>query len=163
MILGAHRRYRIADENFTDRTTIESRRKEIEASGGHVQPLYMYDHGGITISTKPYTDVWDSGQLGWVAVEHEVLKRLSIDVADKERIRKIVEREVAQLDEYLTGQVCAFEHQRVRECDQGHLHEETVRRVGGFWGCDHDKSGLLREVGVEAGDESGERVWKAVG
>lgn len=29
-------------------------------------PIYMYDHGGITISTGSYSCPWDSGQIGFV-------------------------------------------------------------------------------------------------
>lgn len=31
-----------------------------------ILPLYLYDHGGITMSTGPFSCPWDSGQLGWI-------------------------------------------------------------------------------------------------
>jgi hypothetical protein len=30
-----------------------------------ILPLYLYDHGGITMKTSPFNDPWDSGQVGW--------------------------------------------------------------------------------------------------
>lgn len=29
-------------------------------------PLYMYEHGGISLSLKPFNDIFDSGQLGYI-------------------------------------------------------------------------------------------------
>ncbi len=44
-----------------------------------VLPLYMYEHSGITISTSnagyPFDDRWDSGQLGYVFVTREDVRR----------------------------------------------------------------------------------------
>ncbi len=34
-----------------------------------ILPLYLYDHGGITMSTGPFSCRWDSGQVGWIYAE----------------------------------------------------------------------------------------------
>ncbi len=31
-----------------------------------ILPLYLYDHGGITMRTNPFSCPWDSGQVGWI-------------------------------------------------------------------------------------------------
>ena len=31
-----------------------------------ILPLYLYDHGGITMRTSSFSDPWDSGQVGWI-------------------------------------------------------------------------------------------------
>jgi len=39
----------------------------VEALGKYViLPLYLYDHGGITMSTGAFSCPWDSGQVGWI-------------------------------------------------------------------------------------------------
>ena len=34
-----------------------------------ILPLYLYDHGGITMSTGAFSCSWDSGQVGWIYAE----------------------------------------------------------------------------------------------
>jgi hypothetical protein len=60
-----------------------------------IEPLYLYDHGGITISTKPFSCRWDSGQVGFVFVENMKLQG--------ENTEDIIKREVEQYDNYLLG------------------------------------------------------------
>ena len=38
-------------------------------------PIYMYDHSGIAVSTKPFFCPWDSGQVGFIFVSKEKLRR----------------------------------------------------------------------------------------
>lgn len=95
-----------------------------------VLPLYLYDHSGITISTGPFSCPWDSGQVGWIYVSIEQVKkefgwkRLTRD--RRQQIVQILEKEVEEYDQYLTGQV--FEY--VLEGNS----EEIVDSCGGFFG-----------------------------
>ena len=36
-----------------------------------ILPLYLYDHSGITISTTPFGDPWDSGRVGFIYMTRE--------------------------------------------------------------------------------------------
>lgn len=45
--------------------------------------LWLYDHGGITISCShcyPYNDRWDSGQVGWIIAEKEKIMRETVEI-----------------------------------------------------------------------------------
>lgn len=56
--------YYKGDEDVDDLTVTEL----MDTIAPHViiLPLYLYDHGGITISTGSFGDRWDSGQVGWI-------------------------------------------------------------------------------------------------
>jgi hypothetical protein len=69
-------------------------------------PIYMYDHSGITISHKPFSCPWDSGQIGWIFVNKDRVrrefgvKRMSPKVMDK--VRSVLIAEIIDYNEYLT-------------------------------------------------------------
>ena len=43
--------------------------EDIEVEKGDVTlPVYMYSHGGIALSTKPFDCQWDSGQVGMIVM-----------------------------------------------------------------------------------------------
>lgn len=75
-------------------------------------PVYMYDHSGQTISTKPFSCPWDSGQIGEIFVTKEKIlkefniKRLTKTVKDK--VRQILIDEISVLDEYVKSEVYGF-------------------------------------------------------
>jgi hypothetical protein len=66
----------------------------------------MYDHSGITISYKPFSCPWDSGQIGWIFVNKDQVrrefgvKRISKKVMDK--VRSVLIAEIEDYNEYLT-------------------------------------------------------------
>lgn len=62
-------------------------------------PLYIYEHGNITISTSPFSCRWDSGQVGFIYMTKEK--------AEAEGITKpyeALEAEVKTYDAYISGQ-----------------------------------------------------------
>ena len=102
-------------------------------------PLYMYDHGSITISLQPFNCRWDSGQLGWVLVTKERVKKIMgwkrITSKRKERVMKFIESEVKMYDDYLRGDVYYYEVYKDEE-----LHNSCWGYIG-----DHDSSGLKED------------------
>jgi hypothetical protein len=83
-----------------------------------VLPLYLYDHGGITMSTGSFGDKWDSGQVGYIYVSNEeVLENWSVKSLDdpvdykdgkppkpaRERAIDLLEAEVEEYANYLEG------------------------------------------------------------
>jgi len=40
-----------------------------------VLPLYLYDHSGITMKTTPFSCQWDSGQVGYIYVTYEDIRK----------------------------------------------------------------------------------------
>jgi hypothetical protein len=81
--------------------------------GGLLIPLYLYDHSGLTISTKPFSCMWDSGQVGWIYATHATMvkewgKAGRLTNKSRKQARSCLESEVIEYDQYLTGQVYGY-------------------------------------------------------
>ena len=106
-----------------------------------ILPLYLYDHSGITMSTRPFGCQWDSGQVGYIYATHEAiknelgLKRLSKKA--KQKATSILINEVEVYDQYLTGDVYGY---IITDKDDNEIEEGSC---WGFFGYDHKESGLL--------------------
>ena len=101
-----------------------------------ILPLYLYDHSGITMNTSGYACQWDSGQVGYIYVSLEqVRKEYSAKRVSKKlraRIEKYLTGEVESYDCYLTGDVLGFSI--VRNDDDG--DEIDVDSCWGYFGSD---------------------------
>ena len=89
-----------------------------------VKPLYLYDHGGISISTGSFIGramhaEWDSGQVGYVHMDKKTAIYHLLDLAGdrpkaltdetwKERAGEYIELDVAEYDNYLTGRIYGY-------------------------------------------------------
>lgn len=92
-----------------------------------VLPLYVYEHGGITMSTGRFSCPWDSGQAGWIyATMDQVRAEFGGDVAAALRC---LESEVEEYDQYLTGDVWVYAVKD--ECG------EVVDSCSGLYGRDY--------------------------
>lgn len=69
-------------------------------------PLFLYDHGSITISTTPFSCPWDSGQVGFIYMPDEMLAAEFDN--DKEKAKQCLLSEVQTYDQYLTGDVWGY-------------------------------------------------------
>jgi hypothetical protein len=107
-----HRRYNLGDDhNFSVDDVLELiKRKDVIYLN-----LNLYDHSGITMSTSnsyPYNDRWDAGQVGIIYVTAEEIrkewkvKRISKKL--REKVINILECEVKEYDQYLTGEVYGY-------------------------------------------------------
>jgi hypothetical protein len=129
-----HRRYRLGDKhNFDSSAELEQFLKESKSVYLNV---YMYDHSGITISTRPFCCPWDSGQLGvtYVTKERIIKEYGDFSASAKERALDCLEAEVKTYDDYIRGNVYGF---RVLD------GEEELDSCWGFYGSDHKESGLM--------------------
>lgn len=41
----------------------------------YITPIYAYSHGYTTFSLRPFSDLWDSGQVGWLFVTREAAEQ----------------------------------------------------------------------------------------
>jgi hypothetical protein len=68
-------------------------------------PVYMYEHRAVAVSTKPFSCRWDSGQIGFIFVSKEKLrkeygvKRITASLVAK--AVRILEAEVQEYNQYL--------------------------------------------------------------
>lgn len=95
-----------------------------------ILPLYLYDHGGITMKTSNYSCPWDSGQVGYIYVTKEDVRKewgvQRISAKLREQVYSILKSEVQVYAWYLEGQVYGF----VVEDEEG----EIVDSCWGFYG-----------------------------
>ncbi|MBO3462861.1 hypothetical protein G7B40_031530 [Aetokthonos hydrillicola Thurmond2011] len=77
-----------------------------------VMPVYLYNHSGLTISTKPFHCPWDSGQVGWIYASHDRIKQeLNVETITNEILdstKEILLKEVETYDQYLRGEVYGY-------------------------------------------------------
>lgn len=99
--------------------------------------FYLYDHGGQTVSTSPFSCRWDSGLYGIIAVDIESVKReynwTNITQERREKIEQILRSEVHTYNQFLTDDVYGY---NISECDNegnmlndscwGYFGEESI-------------------------------------
>lgn len=137
-----HRRYDLGDEHNYDHNDYsgwgEMERAIIKnEKPAVILPLYLYDHSGITISTSPFSCPWDSGQIGFIFISKEKLKkeygvkRVTNDLIKK--AEKCLLGEVKTYDQYLTGEVYGYrvideEGNEVDSC-WGYYGDEGIEEI----------------------------------
>ena len=92
-------------------------------------PLYASIHSNVAISTVPFNDRWDSGQIGWVWASMD-----DPNITDDATYTKIIEGEVREYDMFLQGDVYGIGVYDIQ--DDGSVDEYTVEEVWGFFGFD---------------------------
>lgn len=140
-----HGRYNLGDKDVPTMDEV----KEIATSRDYISlPLYLYDHGGITMSCSPFSCPWDSGQVGVIFVSTErVRKEYGVKRISKklrERVIGYLQGEVETYDQYLTGDVYGYE--LVRYEDDGAEIEEGS--CWGFYGSDPATNGMTDHLPV---------------
>jgi len=90
-------------------------------------PLYVYEHGGITMSTGRFSCPWDSGQAGWIYTTREQVQ--TEFCGDVQAAERCLRGEVEEYDSFLTGDVWGF---TVEDTDG-----EEIESCWGFYGYDY--------------------------
>ena len=104
-----HRRYDLGDEH---KFTVEEVKDISDRKDVIALPLYLYDHSGITISCKPFSCPWDSGQVGIIFADYEKIRKefsvTRVGAKLREKVRKILISEVETYDKFLRGEVYGY-------------------------------------------------------
>lgn len=91
-----------------------------------IQPLYLYDHGGITISTGAFSCQWDYGQVGWMYIKRSDAAKHWPDAESDAVVCKAMDAELAEYDAYLRGECYSY---TVTDAEG-----EYLESVGGYIG-----------------------------
>lgn len=133
-----------------------------------ILPLYLYDHSGITMNTTGFNSGFDSCQVGFIFVDEEkaemigwtkeyietLSKRDSEEYKGKTRVEILTDfmiSDVETYDNYISGQVYRF---NIEDCEDGNC--------GGYYGDEHEKSGLLDSAKDTIDVEIKRRVRKRI-
>ncbi len=158
VMLCWHRRVLLGDEQISpkdfgeDLGEVSGKIRE-ERGAALVLPIYIYEHGQITITAREsvyamYPDKeWDAGQVGFIyAEEAAVLREYGLETITEEmlkKVREVLEGEVAVYDQYLMGDVWGY----VIEGEEG---DDPGDSCWGFFGLEYCKE----EARAAAGGES---------
>ena len=77
-----------------------------------ILPLFVYEHGGITMNTSGFSCPWDSGQVGFIYVSVAEAKKEygwnRLTSKRRKQIESYLRQEVETYDKYLTGDVWGY-------------------------------------------------------
>jgi hypothetical protein len=142
-----HKRYELGDKH--DYADPEDFKPEEHAV---CLALYLYDHSGITISCKPFSCPWDSGQIGWIYCDvADIVKEYGKNTkANRDKAERLLRSEVETYDTYLRGDVYGFVLEKADKCGEcGHTEWEEIDSCWGFYGDDLKENGMLEHAGTE--------------
>ncbi len=144
----AHRRYILGDIQ----DMCEDEFDRIRNSSDYISlPMYMYEHSGITTSTKPFNDYFDSGLLGMIYVELERAKKEWGEAFSIQTVEEGLNAEVEEYNQYLTGDVwCYSVYDKNPEENKD---AESLDSCCGFYGEDFCIEEAKREVDYYADEK----------
>lgn len=108
-----HRRYSLGGEERPINDIIKDGKLSEEFTKNNLYvPVYLYEHGGCTVSTSPFNDPWDSGLFGILAENKKsVCKEYGYKICTRKLREKIISRlkgEVVDIDKWLSGHVYGY-------------------------------------------------------
>lgn len=145
-----HKRYDLGDKHAFG--TPEDFWRFVRKNGGEKQfvvlPLYLYDHSGLAMSTRPFNDPWDSGQVGYIYASYAKIKEnfgvKKVTAEVRQKVEELLKGEVEEYSLYLEGRVYGF----VAYSWTGH-NFEVEDSCYGFFGEDPKENGLTYYVPEE--------------
>ena len=142
-----HRKYSFGNVNHSSKEDMDIAKAKAKAQGDIVLPLYMYDHGGITISLSPFQCRWDSGQVGFVVIPRlkmiEEFGKKNFTPKLKARALEVAKGEVETMDQFVTGQVYGY---KIFGPMTGDLDDDDCREeLSSCWGFYGEISELIEE------------------
>lgn len=101
------------------------------------EPLYLYDHSGISISLAPFNDPWDSGNVGFLYALKDSLRKGFGKSYTPERVIELMKGEVRIYDQYLRGDTYGYRIEK---------DGEELDSCWGFFGDDYVLSDAKESV-----------------
>jgi hypothetical protein len=158
-----HRRYKLGDEKPSEQPADWIEAYTAENPDAAILPLYLYDHGGISISCGAFSCPWDSGQLGWVVVDADRIRHeyscTEITAEIRERVIEVLKSEVECYDAYLRGDVWGYVIEEATTCDHGDTHYDHVDSCWGFIGTEGTKEAIGEHLPPELQGEVLDKAW----
>jgi len=129
--------------------SVETLQKLVKEPDVIALPLYLYDHGGISMRTNrsyPFDCPWDSGQVGYIWVTREEVRRTykveRISPKLLDRVIGFLGWEVEVYDQHLRGEIYGY----VIEDENG----EHIESCWGYYG-DPDEYLVLEAIEIVDG------------
>lgn len=107
-----HRRLKLGD---THKLTVKEAKNLVKRKDVISLPLYLYDHGGLSISTgsfigRAHHAEWDSGEIGFIYITKETIRKEYGSAGQKniDRAIEYLKNEVKIYNDYLAGNVYGY-------------------------------------------------------
>jgi len=127
-------------------------------------PLYLYEYSGITMRTGPFSCSWNSGRVGLIYMTNEDMRKqfskekYTDDEAAVSKAQTCLEAEVAEYDQYLTGDVWGV----IVEDDEGN-EVDSCWGMFGYEYAEAEAKAMLKaceEVAAERAKKEAEATLK---
>ena len=135
-----HRKYNLGDKHDFKQNDYNSwdevKQAIIENGGKYIAPLYLYDHGGISISIgsflgKAIHAEWDSGQVGFIYTTEDAIADTGTSI---DAIESALANEVTIYDKYLMGDVYGYKIMERNTCGTcNHIELEELDSCYGYY------------------------------
>lgn len=110
-ITAWHRNYNLSDERHN--YDVDDFIKEVVNDPNVISlPVYMYEHSGVALNTTGFSCRWDSGQVGWIHVHKDKVrkeysvKRITKKIRDK--VESVLRSEIETYSKYVNGEVYGY-------------------------------------------------------
>lgn len=114
-----------------------------------VKGVYLYSHSGETIKLSPFVCQFDSGQIGFIIVSKEAIRKYygiqRVTNVYLDKAEKLLLSEFKELKQYVEGEIYHFQ-----------LNDENGNEIdscGGFFGNDITENGILDFIDVDYHNE----------
>jgi hypothetical protein len=142
-----HRRHKLGDRQIRTQEAYDALLEHINEPDVVALPLYIYDHGGITMNVTGFHSRWDSGQVGYIYVDFSTIRenwnRKRVTRKLRRQVQQLLIGEVKTYNQYITGDIYGFVIEDLVTCDKEHVHNEHVDSCWGFFGHDLKTNGML--------------------
>ena len=115
-------------------------------------------------ATTPFSDHWDSGQVGYILVTPEKVEAIGLKWTDTEMIERNITSEIKEFESYMNGDIYQVDVHRMVD---GDVLETPVTTIKDVWGLDDDAldeaaNAILADVDPDhLGDVTNEMVEAA--
>ena len=104
--------------------------------------IYLYEHSGLAVSTSPFSNKWDSGQVGYIYISKEKVRAnygaKKVGKKLKQLVLDRLEAEVEELNHYVSGDVFGF---KILDSE-----DSVVDSCWGFYGDNFLENGMLDNI-----------------
>ena len=104
--------------------------------------IYLYDHSSLAVSTSPFSNKWDSGQVGYIYISKEKVRAnygaKKVGKKLKQLVLDRLEAEVEELNHYVSGEVFGF---KILDSEGS-----MVDSCWGFYGDNFLENGMLDNI-----------------
>lgn len=127
-----HTRYEIGDKHSY--ASLKEFLKSDEGSKMYCSlPVYMLDHSGISFSTTPFNDKWDSGLVGIIYCTKEDADNWFYGKYKKENVIEELEGEILDYNDYVSGKWYGYSIEGLNgetlECESYYLLGDSFKRM----------------------------------